>query len=355
MRSSLMSITHAVVLVTLVGWLLVVGRALLIPFVIALIGWYLISALAAAIRTVPLGPYRLPNVIALPAALLAIFFVSTVIVDMVAANLAELVRDAPIYQQRLEAVFADLSARLDLSDPIELRDLVPNGAVNRAVAATATVITTLAGSASLVFIYIIFLLIEQGTFDRKFAKLFSTPERAELAFAMRREITRSIRHYVGIKTAMSALTGLLTSVLLTAIGLPYAALFGFVAFLLNYIPTIGSMLAVVFPSLLSLVFFDDLGPFFAVTLGLGAIQFTIGNLIEPRLMGTSLNLSSLVILLSLSFWGAIWGVTGMVLCVPLTVLVLIVCAQFPAARPIAVLLSADGDIGAPLGHGPESL
>ena len=181
------------------------------------------------------------------------------------------------------------------------------------------------------------------------------PDQARLAFHIRRRITDALRHYLGIKTGVSVLTGLLTAGLLTLLGLPYAALFGFIAFLLNYIPTIGSLTAVVFPSLLSLVYFDSLTPFLVISVGLGAIQFAIGNLVEPRLMGNSLNLSGLVIMLSLSLWGAIWGVTGMVLCVPLTVMVLILCAQFPASRPVAVLLSADGEVGDPVALDPDEV
>jgi predicted PurR-regulated permease PerM len=132
---------------------------------------------------------------------------------------------------------------------------------------------------------------------------------------------------------------------LTLIGVNYAALFALIIFLLNYIPTIGSLIGVVFPSVLALLQFSTAWPFVAVVVLLGVIQFCIGSLLEPRLMGRSLNLSPLVIILSLSFWGSIWGVTGMVLCVPLTVMLLIVCAQFPLSRPFAILLSVDGDIG----------
>ncbi|ADZ69703.1 AI-2E family transporter [Polymorphum gilvum] len=347
MRYSLLGVTLTVALVTLVGWLLAVGRSLLLPFVTALIVWYLINALARAIRLVPIGPFQVPNALALLLALIAIFTAATFVFDLVAANLAQLARDAPTYQARLEAVFATLSTRLSLQDPIELRDFLPDAFVTRFVAAGATFVTTMAGSASLVFIYVVFLLIEQSTFDRKYRALFTSPERAQAAFALREEINRRVLHYIGIKTAVSISTGLLTTLLLTAIGLPYAALFGFIAFLLNYIPTIGSLIAVLFPSVLALVYYDEFGPFIAITLGLGAIQFAIGNLIEPRLMGSSLNLSGIVIMLSLALWGAIWGITGMVLCVPITVVIVIVCAQFPASRPIAILLSAGGDVGPP--------
>lgn len=345
MRSTLLTITLSLFLICLSGWLLVAGRTLILPFVIALIVWYLINALSGLFRKVPLGTWRLPGWVALPLSLIAIFLAATLVFDMVTVNLAQLARDAPTYQSRLEQVFSDATRPLKLEDPIELRDLLPDAIVPKMVTAGATFLTTIAGSASLVFIYVLFLLLEQSTFDKKLQRLFTNQKKAATAFAVRAEINRSIMHYFGIKTAVSLFTGLFTSGLLTAAGLPYAPLFGFIAFLLNFIPTIGSLISVVFPSLLALVYYDTLGPFILIALGLGSAQFILGNLVEPRLMGSSLNLSGLVIMLSLSFWGAIWGVVGMVICVPLTVVLLIICSKFERTRPVAVLLSANGDIG----------
>lgn len=345
MRSPLLSLTLSVLLVCLVGWLLVVGRSLLLPFVIALIVWYMINALAHAFRQIPIGRWRLPGFISYTLALLSIFAVSTVVLDIVTVNLTQLARDAPTYQSRLEELFAQANTLFHLNDPIQLKDLFPDAVLPRMVTAGASLVTTIAGSASLVFIYVLFLTLEQSTFDRKFERLFPNAERAREAFALRAEINRSIMHYFSIKTGVSVATGVLTGLVLIAIGLPYATLFGFIAFLLNYIPTIGSLIGVIFPSLLALVYYDTLGPFIVIATGLGIIQFSIGNLIEPRLMGSNLNLSGLVIMLSLAFWGAIWGVVGMVLCVPLTVMIVIVCARFESARPVAVLLSQTGEVG----------
>ncbi|MBO6758777.1 MAG: AI-2E family transporter [Roseibium sp.] len=344
MRSSLMTITLSVLLIVLVGWMLVAGRSLLLPFVIALVVWYLINALSEAVRLIPIGTWHMPRALSFPISLVAIFGTGIVLFDVVGANLAQLAQDAPAYQRRLEDLFSQIAQLADLNDPIELRDLLPDSVVQRMVTAGAGFVTTVAGSASLVFIYTVFLLLEQSSFDKKFVRLFANAAQAEAGFKLRAEINRSILHYFSIKTAVSIATGLLTSAILLVIGLPYAALFGFIAFLLNYIPTIGSLIGVIFPSLLALVYFDTLAPFVAIALGLGFIQFSIGNLIEPRLMGSSLNLSGVVIMLSLAFWGAIWGVVGMVLCVPLTVVIMIICAKFESARPIAVLLSADGNI-----------
>jgi AI-2 transport protein TqsA len=345
MRSPLLTVTLSVLLVFMIGWLLVIGRSLVLPFVIALIVWYMINALARVFAKVPIGRWRLPWFVSFTLSLLTIFAVGTIVMDIVTANLAQLAVDAPTYQRRLEELFNQVSSLFHLNDPIELKDLFPDSVVPRMVTAGASLVTTIAGSASLVFIYVLFLVLEQSTFDRKFERLFSNPERAQEAFALRAEINRSIMHYFTIKTAVSLATGAMTSLVLIAIGLPYAALFGFIAFLLNFIPTIGSLIGVIFPSLLAIVYYDTLGPFITIATGLGLIQFVVGNLIEPKLMGSNLNLSGLVIMLSLAFWGAVWGVVGMVLCVPLTVMIVIVCARFEGSRPVAVLLSETGDVG----------
>ncbi|MTH99555.1 AI-2E family transporter [Roseibium sp. RKSG952] len=345
MRSPLVTVTMSVVLVSLIGWLLVSGRSLLLPFVIALVVWYLINALSRGFQWIPFGRWHLPAWIAFPLALATIFGAATFILDIVTVNLTQLAQDAPTYQKRLEEIFQQFSELVRLNDPVELKDLMPDSIVPRMVTAGAGFVTTLASSASLVFIYVLFLLLEQSTFDRKLERLFTNSDKARAAFALRAEVNRSVMHYFGIKSAVSIATGLLTSLILTLVGLPYAALFGFIAFILNYIPTIGSLIGVIFPALLALVYYDNLLPFFLISTGLGLMQFSIGNLVEPRLMGSSLNLSGLVIMLSLAFWGAIWGVVGMVLCVPLTVVIVIICSKFRASRPIAVLLSANGDIG----------
>ena len=115
-------------------------------------------------------------------------------------------------------------------------------------------------------------------------------------------------------------------------------------FLLNYIPTIGSLVGTVFPAIFSLIQFGEFTPFLIVLFSVGAVQLVVGNLIEPKLFGKSLNLSPLVTILSLALWGQIWGVTGMILSVPITVILVIVFSQFEKTRPIAIMLSENGEI-----------
>ncbi len=348
MRQPLIKFTASLFLLVIIGWLLFIGRSLIIPLIIALVLWYIINSMSSALRHLPVvGPY-LPRPLTILLALLAIFYVVGILFNIVSVNLQQLAFDAPTYQGRLDELLLKLATQLNMEKPLQLSDILPNFSLSAALSTGASVLTSLAGSSSLVFIYVLFMIFEAATFDKKLAALFEDSDRVQLAFAIRGEIGRRMRHYMGIKTGVSIITGFLTYGITSWAGLPYAALFGFIAFLLNYIPTIGSLIAVIFPSLLSLVYFDTLTPFIAITLGLGAVQFILGNLVEPRLMGTQLNISPLVIMISLSFWGALWGVIGMVLCVPLVVLAIIICAQFPSSRPIAILLSGDGNVGDPI-------
>ena len=145
-----------------------------------------------------------------------------------------------------------------------------------------------------------------------------------------------------LKTFVSLLTGLLSYFALLSIGVEAPVFWAFLIFLLNYIPTIGSLIATSFPALFALLQFGELGPFLWVLGVVGAIQVIIGNIVEPKVMGNSLNISSLVVLLALAIWGSLWGIIGMILSVPITVIMVIIFAEFKATRPIAVLLSEKG-------------
>ncbi len=141
---------------------------------------------------------------------------------------------------------------------------------------------------------------------------------------------------------VSALTGIISYIILLWVGVDYVPFWALLIFMLNYIPTIGSMVAVLLPTTLALVQFDTFGPFVTLLVSLGTVQVLIGNVLEPRLMGSSLNLSPLVVILALSLWGQMWGVTGMFLSVPITVISMIVLANFPQTRAIAVAMSENG-------------
>ena len=158
------------------------------------------------------------------------------------------------------------------------------------------------------------------------------------------KIDHSIGNYVALKTLTSLMTGFLSYFALLFIGIDAPLFWAFLIFILNFIPTIGSLIATLFPALFAILQFGDFTPGILVLAIVGAVQLVIGNLVEPRLMGNSLNISPLVVFLTLAIWGVIWGVSGMLLSVPITVIMIIIMSEFPGTRPFAILLSQRGNL-----------
>ena len=200
------------------------------------------------------------------------------------------------------------------------------------------------GSAGLILIYTLFIFLEQKGFLPKIDNMVTDEKQRKKVRNIMSRIYGDTKTYIGIKTFTSLVTGVISYTIMSIMGLDFALFWALLIFLFNYIPTIGSIVATVFPSLLALVQYPTLVPFFIIAIGVTATQMVVGNILEPRLMGNTLNLSPLVILLSLALWGSIWGIPGAILCVPITVLLAIIFSNFEATRPVAVMLSRDGQI-----------
>ena len=180
--------------------------------------------------------------------------------------------------------------------------------------------------------------------------LFAQGQGQETAIDIINRISRSINTYFTVKTGISLLTGLLSYIVLLIIGVDFAALWAFLIFLFNYIPYVGSLVATLLPAIFAVFQFASFAFFFWVFLAIEAIQILAGNYIEPRIMGKSLNLSPLVVILSLSFWGTIWGVPGMILSVPIISVLTIVMSHFESTKWIAILFSEKGTIDSYITH-----
>ncbi|MCI0460594.1 MAG: AI-2E family transporter [Gemmataceae bacterium] len=193
------------------------------------------------------------------------------------------------------------------------------------------------GQAFVVLIYLAFLLAERGGLARRVVEGYGA--RAPRIMGVTDRINASIEQYIAVKAWMSVLAGVLTTIVLLLFGVDYAALWGVITFAFNFIPYLGSMIAVVLPVLLSLVQYENLWYTLALLAVLLVIQNGIGYYIEPRMAGARLDLSPLVIILSLAFWGSLWGIVGMILAVPLVVVIKTILENIPQTRPLAMLLS----------------
>ncbi|QQR69466.1 MAG: AI-2E family transporter [Alphaproteobacteria bacterium] len=329
---------------------LILGRDLLIPLAVAVVLWYLINALAQAIGR-PWGKskqWRLPRWLALVSAFVVIGFCVFMIGRIVSSNVAAVAAAAPHYQANLDSALGQLSVFTSERFGTPLPDfgqLARGLDLKVAVRGLVDSLGGLAGDAGLIFIYLAFLFLEQRSFDSKLRALYPHADRQNKVRRLLHQIAMQTQAYVRVKTLIAVLSSALSFVLLKMVGVDYASFWALVIFLMSFIPTIGALVGVLFPALLALVQFPEpLAPFLIVLVGLGAVQAITGNMLEPALMGKSLNQSTLVILLSLAFWGSIWGVAGMFLCTPLTGIAMIICSHFPQTKWIAVLLSSDGRI-----------
>ncbi len=197
----------------------------------------------------------------------------------------------------------------------------------------------------LVLLYMVFIFAEQAVFRRKILSV-AGPRRADAA-AVLDTIGRGIQRYLGVKTLASVLTGALCYLMLVWQGVDYALLFGIITFLLNYIPTFGSIIAGVLPATYALAN-GHWGTAVVIAVTYLAVNLTIGSFLEPKVLGRELNLSPLVIIISVVVWAGLWGVVGTFLAVPITSALQIVLASWDTTRPIAVLLSS----GPPREHSP---
>jgi len=244
----------------------------------------------------------------------------------------------PVYQERLGLIMGGLTAwlsslGLDMTNVL-VSDYLSPGKVMSVVYYMLFAFKGLFRNMFLVFLIVLFILIEASGFPGKLQAAFPNPEKTLGHF---KAMTASVNQYMGVKAIFSLATGVLVWLFLTLIGVDFAPTWGLLAFLLNFIPNIGSIIAAVPAILLALI---QLGwPSALLTmLGYLVVNITIGNFLEPRFMGRKLGLSTLVVFLSLLFWGWVLGPIGMVLSVPLTMIVKIALAANEDTRWVAVLL-----------------
>lgn len=258
-------------------------------------------------------------------------------------SVAQLHANLPQYEENAANLLHDATGRLppQVLQPLEEIQDRHKPSVERTAEMVEASMGTFFGylsQALVVLVYLIFLLSERVSLSRRVRAGFPA-ERAQRIMAIVGRINADIHQYIAVMIGMSVLSGAATTIVLFAFGVDYAVFWGIVAFLLNFIPYLGTWVAVGLPVALSLVQFGSLGKTAAILLILLAVQNAIAYVIQPRLAGRKLNLSPFVIIVSLSFWGIIWGITGMILAVPLVVVCKAILDNFPETKPLATMLS----------------
>jgi predicted PurR-regulated permease PerM len=312
------------------------AESIIVPFLLALF-----IAIIASPPYFWLQRKGLPKTISMILVIFAFLFVISIIGLLIGTSINDFTSKLPLYETKLrsqmQAVIAWLAGTGILEKQINLNEMFNPSSVFKIVANMLNEVSGLFANGFLILLMIIFMLLEVSTIPLKLKKMFTDPE---TSIKRVNSISDNINKYIAIKTAISIGTGLLVTIFLIIVGVDYPVLWGVLAFALNFIPTIGSIIALI-PAVLLTIVQLGFGDALIVLIGYLVINTIMGNILEPRLMGKGLGLSTLVVFISLIFWGWVLGPIGMLLSVPLTITIKIIFDSSEETRWFAILLDAE--------------
>lgn len=317
-----LSILATVAVATTLYWL----QSVMVPFVLSLF----IALGLSPLIDLQTRRMRMPQWLAAVVTLLVAVAILGLVGVVITGSANRLAANAGTYQAQVRTLINGLLERFPLEqygiDPSDVVRL-PLQAISTVAVNIANAIVTLVSQGAIVLIFIMFLLVGGSA-------------RTEPTGGMWSEVENRVKRYIAFKFILSAITGVLVGFILSVLGIDLATAFGLMAFLLNFIPSIGSIVATLLPLPVVLLTPDVSGLTILLALLLpGAVQLTIGNFIEPKVMGDELDLHPVTILLALMVWGALWGVVGMLLATPITAVMKIIFERSELTRPIADLFA----------------
>ena len=334
---ALVIIAFAVVL-----FLLVQARFILISLAVAIIVFSLTSDVINFIARQRIGPFRIPNVIASIVAMVMIALALISLTSILLAQINTVLVTTLAYTERAPSAVASLFAWLGPDSQLAISNALQSIDVSSYLRSAASQATGMTQATVLVILFVGFLFAERIWFQTKLHNFVGDEAQAERVGKIIQSIIHRVNYYLLVKTFISAITGAMIYGLAAYFGLDLAVAIGIITFVLNFIPNIGSIVATGLIALVAHVQLGDATTTTAIFIIAGVIQFVNGSIIDPMLMGRALRVSSFGIILSLAFWGAVWGIPGMFLSVPIMVMLLVVCSHVPHLRPFAILLSREG-------------
>ena len=331
-----LKIASVFIALVLAGAVLRLAKPVLFPFFLAVFISYIVNP-ALEFLTRRKVPKALAVIVLILATSSLVYLLGAVFYSSGKAFASEF----PKYGAEFQGLLARLEASRFLGAHWNLTTLL--GAINAEKIASFTLSAlgpffSFLSTLLIVLVFLIFILAGRGRLAAKIERSFA-PVHARKIAGVLENIDSQIEKYLAIKTVFCVLNGLIVGVVLTLFGVEFAVVFGFLAFILNYIPNIGSTVATAVPVLIAFLQYGSILRCLAILVIVVVLDNVMGNFLEPRFMGKGLGISPLVVIFSLIFWGWLWGIPGMVLSVPITASLKIVCANVPSLRPIAELMS----------------
>lgn len=333
--------TASHIMLTLAAFVIVVAgmraaATILVPF--------LLAAFIAIISAPPmfwLQRKGIPKWLSLLIVIFGIVLIGWLIVALVSSSIKSFTNDLPMYDAKLRALTNTIKTQMEAlgmdTSGLEMTEYFNPGAAMKLVATGLSSLKTALTNGFLILMTVIFILIEASGLPLKLRTIVGNAEDALINFD---KFISNVKQYMAIKTVISLITGIVIAIWLAVLGVDYPLLWGLLAFLLNYVPSIGSIIAAI-PAVLLTIIQLGLAQAVAAATGYLVVNVVMGNFIEPRFMGQSLGLSTLVVFLSLIFWGWVLGPIGMLLSVPLTMTAKIALDSREETRWLSILLGPD--------------
>lgn len=337
--SRIETILLGIITLILLGTVMKLASSVMLPLVIAGILAVTLSPLINIFH----NKLHIPRNLAVVIVIGVVFGVVFLIVLFIQSSIGAFIEEYPKYSSRFSLLNTTLvkfieekaGVSYDLFGQIEW-----SGTLLKYLGSFSSSLVSFASSGLVIVIFLIFMLLENPFAPKKLILAFQSENGIKISTILNR-ITAQVVKYLNLKFFISIGTGLLVWFSLFVIGLDFAPMWGVFAFLLNFIPSIGSLILMAVTILMGFIqFYPEPGRIIAVIISMVGIQTVIGNFIDPRLQASRLDISPIVILFSLIVWGWIWGVVGMFLAVPLTVIIQIICQNIPLLYPVSILIGS---------------
>lgn len=323
---------------------LIYGQSLLIPFIFALLIWFVVKKVRNFVDRVQFIKKYIPAWIKTILASLLIFGLLIFIADVLIINIENLSASYLTYAENADMIAQKINETFKIDVNEEVTAFVKEFDFTNYLRSLINSLSEIVGNMVMVVFYAIFLFVEEGLFTHKVKLILHQRDRFENYKLIIEKIDCSMSSYISLKSLINFVTATISYFILLFLGVDSPIFWAFLVFMFNFIPSVGPILGTILPALFSLIQFGEFVPFFVILFGIGTTGTLVGSLLEPRLMGNTLNISPLVAVIALAFWGSLWGIVGMLLSVPITVAMIIIFSQFAATRPLAILLSEKGRV-----------
>ncbi len=326
-----------IIVIFIAGVVLRLAKPVLFPFVLAV---FLSFVLSPALNF--MNRLKIPKSVSLIFIIIFAFLVIYLLGLLFYSSGKAFASELPNYNQKVNSILAPIQEQIQRIfpewEPVDWVGQLDVSKIGSFFLSSLGGFLAFMSNLFIVFIFLIFILAGRGNLKVKIKNSFDDVRSLQIADVIQ-NIDTQIQKYLFIKTVISFTTGVFATIVLLIFGVDFAIIFGFFTFILNYIPNIGSIIATALPVAFAAFQFDTLWPAFFIFIILGSIQMTLGNFVEPRVMGQGLGLSTLVVLFFLFFWGWLWGIGGMILAVPTAAIIKIVCRNIPPLNFVAELMS----------------